>query len=55
MTAAIKLALRSVARRNFPLSEISEFDEQLDPLVAEVAPRLITVEGVGTDTAASLL
>ncbi len=56
MTAATKFALRSVARRYLQLSEeISEFDEQLDRLVAKAAPRLITVEGVGTDTAASLL
>src|SRR5215217_2847836 len=54
--AAAKFALRSVARRYQRLSkEISELDEQLDRLVAEAAPELVAVEGVGTDTAASLL
>jgi transposase len=54
--AATKFALCSVARRYQRLSEeISELDEQLDRLVTEVAPELVAVEGVGTDTAASLL
>lgn len=54
--AATKFALRSVARRYQRLSEeISELDEQLDRLVAEAAPELLAVEGVSTDTAASLL
>src|SRR5918911_3725254 len=54
--AATKFALRSVARRYQRLSEeISELDERLDRLVAEAAPELLCVEGVSTDTAASLL
>jgi transposase len=54
--AATKFALRSVARRHQRLSEeTSELDEQLDRLVAEAAPELVALEGVGTDTAASLL
>jgi transposase len=54
--AATKFALRSVARRYQRLSEeISELDEQLDRLVAEAAPELLCVEGIGTDTAVSLL
>ena len=54
--AATKFALRSVARRYRRLSEeISDLDEQLDRLVSEAAPELVAVEGVGTDTAASLL
>jgi transposase len=54
--AATKFALRSVARRYQHLSkEISELDEQLNRLVIEVAPQLVAVEGIGTDTAASLL
>jgi transposase len=54
--AATKFALRSVARRYQRLSEeISELDEQLDRLVTEAAPELVAVEGVGIDTAASLL
>lgn len=53
---ATKFALRSVARRYQGLSEeISELDEQLDRLVAEAAPELVSLEAVGTDTAASLL
>ena len=45
-----------VARRCRTLSEeISELDSQLDRLVAEAAPELLAVKGVGTDTAASLL
>jgi transposase len=54
--AATKFALRSVARRHQRLSgEISELDEQLDRLVSELAPQLVAVAGIGTDTAASLL
>ena len=54
--AATKFAMRSVARRHQRLSEeISELDEQLDRLVAQAAPELVAMEGVGTDTAASLL
>jgi transposase len=54
--AATKFAMRSVARRHQRLSEeISELEEQLDRLVAEAAPELVAMEGVGTDTAASLL
>ena len=48
--------MRSVSRRHRRLSEeISEPDEQLDRLVAEAAPGLVAMEGVGTDTAASPL
>jgi transposase len=54
--AATKFALRSVARRYQRLSEeIGELDEQLNRLVTEVAPELVAVEGIGIDTAASLL
>jgi len=54
--AATKFAMRSVARRHQRLSEeISGLEEQLDRLVAEAAPDLVALEGVGTDTAASLL
>jgi transposase len=54
--AATKLSLRSVARRYQHLcEEIHELDEQLDRLVAEAAPELMAVDGVSTDTAASLL
>lgn len=54
--AATKLALRSVARRCRMLSEeVSELDGQLDWLVGRTAPELVALEGVGVDTAASLL
>jgi transposase len=54
--AATKFALRSVTSLPEHLSkEISELDERLNRLVSEVAPQLVAVEGIGTDTAASLL
>ncbi len=54
--AATKFALRSVARRYQALSrEIAELDGQLDRLVAEVAPELISLPAIGTDHAATLL
>jgi transposase len=53
---ATKFALRSVARRHQQLSEeIAELDEQLDRLVADAAPELIALAGIGTDHAATLL
>jgi transposase len=54
--AATKLALRSVARRYEALSEeIAGFDMQLDRLVREVGPELISLPAIGTDHAATLL
>jgi transposase len=53
---ATKFALRSVARRHEALSEeITELDVQLDRLVAEVAPELISLPAIGTHHAATLL
>jgi transposase len=53
---ATKFALRSVARRYEALSEeIAELDAQLDRLVAQVAPELVSLVGIGTDHAATLL
>ena len=53
---ATRFALRSVARRYRALSEeIAELDLQLARLVAEVAPDLVALPGVGTDHAATLL
>jgi transposase len=53
---ATKFSLRSVARRYRALSEeITELDVQLERLVAEVAPELPTLLGVGTDHSATLL
>ena len=53
---ATKFALRSVARRYQALSaEIAELDAQLERLVAQVAPELVALPGIGTDNAATLL
>jgi transposase len=53
---ATRFALRSVARRHEALSEeITELDAQLKRLVAEVAPGLVCLPGIGTNHAATLL
>lgn len=53
---ATKTSLRSIARRYQHLdNEISELDTTLDALVAETAPNLIALNGVGTDIAGQLL
>ena len=53
---ATKFALRSVARRYEALSEeIAELEAHLDRLVAQVAPELVALAGIGTDSAATLL
>jgi transposase len=53
---ATKFALRSVVRRyNLLSEEIYELDEQLERLIVETAPELVSVKGVGVDTAAILL
>ena len=53
---ATKFALRSVARRYQALSEeIVELDAHLDRLVAQAAPELVSLPGIGTDNAATLL
>lgn len=53
---ATRFALRSLARRHETLSEeIAELDAQLDRLVAEVAPGLISRPAIGTHHAATLL
>jgi hypothetical protein len=58
--AATKFALRSVARRYEALwaalgREIAKLDAQLDRLVRQVAPELVSLAGIGTDHAATLL
>jgi transposase len=54
--AATRFALRLVARRYETLSEeISELDAQLERLVIQAAPRLVSLPGVGTHHAATLL
>ena len=54
--SATKFALRSVARRYEALSEeIAELDLQLDRLVVQATPELVSLAGIGTDHAATLL
>jgi transposase len=54
--SATKTALASLGRRVLALdAEIDHLDKLLAPLVAETAPQLLKVFGVGTDTAAALL
>ncbi len=56
VASSTKFALRSIARRHVGLSEeIRELDGQLKRLVAQTAPALVAVHGVGVDTAATLL
>jgi transposase len=53
---ATKFVLRSVARRYEALSaEIVELEAQLDRLVGQAAPELVSLAGIGTDNAAALL
>jgi transposase len=53
---ATRFALRSVARRYEALSEeITELEAHLDRLVAQAAPELLSLPGIGTDNAATLL
>jgi transposase len=53
---ATKFALRSVARRYETLSaEIVELEAHLDRLVGQAAPELVSLAGIGTDNAATLL
>ena len=54
--AATRFALRSVARRHEALSEeIAGLDAQLERLVAQAAPEVLALPGVGTNHAATLL
>jgi transposase len=56
VSTATKFALRSVARRYEALSEeIDELDAHLGRLVAEAAPELVSLPGIGTENAATLL
>jgi transposase len=53
---ATKFALRSVARRYEALSrEISELEAHLNRLVGQAAPEMVSLAGIGTDNAATLL
>jgi transposase len=53
---ATKFALRSVARRYDVLSkEIAELEAHLDGLVAQAVPELVSLPGIGTENAATLV
>jgi transposase len=53
---AVKTALRRLARRHQDLTEeIRDADADLGPLVAAAGPRLLALQGVGTDVAGQLL
>jgi hypothetical protein len=54
-TRRVKKSASLVIRRSTSSEEIGKLDEQLNRVVSEVAPELVAVEGIGTDTAASLL
>jgi phosphate uptake regulator len=54
VASATKFALRSLARRYEALSgEIAELDSHLDRLVAQVAPELVSLAGIGTSQRSS--
>ena len=54
--SATKTALRELGRRaQYLVDQISRLDDQLGPLVAATAPKMIIQHGVGTDTAGALL
>jgi transposase len=53
---ATRIALRSLAWRVLELDdEIADLDQLIEPLVAELAPGLIALTGVGTECAGELL
>jgi len=56
VTSLTKLTLRTLARRALSLEEeVKEIDRILHTLVAETAPELVAVVGVGTDVASAIL
>jgi len=53
---AIGVALRELGRRvDFPDGQIERLDDLIVPLVTATAPGLLSLYGVGPDTAAMLL
>lgn len=53
---AVKVALRAVARRHAALTqEIAELDTLIEPLIEQINPRLLELNGVGPDVAGQLL
>jgi len=56
VTTVTKLTLRTLARRALSLEEeVKEIDRLLKTLVAETAPELNAIDGVGTDVASAIL
>ncbi len=56
VTTVTKLSLRTLARRALSLEEeVKEIDRILKTLVAETAPELSAIDGVGTDVASAVL
>jgi transposase len=56
VTTVTKLTLRTLARRALSLEEeVKEIDRLLKALVAETAPELNAINGVGTDVASAIL
>ena len=56
VTTLTKLALRTLARRALSLEgEVKEIDALLKKLLAETAPELVAVDGVGTDVGTAIL
>jgi transposase len=56
VTTLTKLSLRTLARRALSLEkEVKEIDRLLKGLVADTAPELCAVDGVGTDVASAIL
>ena len=56
VTTVTKLTLRTLARRALSLeAEVKEIDRLLKTLVAETAPELNAIDGVGTDVASAIL
>ncbi|MFD3471413.1 hypothetical protein ACFWWM_34695 [Streptomyces sp. NPDC058682] len=52
-TCAVRTALRRLARRYEHLTqEIAEADSELEPLVAQAAPGLVELVGIGTERGA---
>jgi transposase len=56
VSSGTKFALRTLARRAIALeAEITEIDAMLKALVADTAPEVAAITGVGTDVASALL
>jgi transposase len=56
VTTMTKLSLRTLARRAVSLeAEVKQIDALLKALVADTAPALCAVDGVGTDVASAIL